>query len=144
MTAPERKKTAAIPTDAIAPCGMDCRLCWAYIRDRNTCSGCLSTDGQRTDSRARCRIKNCEHLATGKSKYCSDRCNSFPCARLKQLDTRYRTKYGMSMIENLNQIQKLGIRQFVRNEKAKWPCPACGELLCVHKPTCLFCGRPWH
>jgi hypothetical protein len=143
MTGTERKKTAAIPTDLIAPCGINCRLCWAYIRDRDTCPGCLSVDGQRTDSRTRCRIKNCEHLAADKSKYCSDRCASFPCARLKQLDKRYRTKYGMSMIENLNQIQKLGIRQFVRNEKAKWRCPQCGELLCVHKPACLSCGHAW-
>lgn len=113
------------------------------LRDTNTCSGCLSSDGQKADSRTRCRIKNCEHLARGKSKYCSDRCGSFPCARLKQLDKRYRTKYGMSMIENLVQIREVGIRQFVRNEKAKWLCPRCGELICVHKPTCVSCGRAW-
>jgi hypothetical protein len=144
MTATERRKTTTILTAAIAPCGMNCRLCWAQIRDTNTCSGCLSTEGQETHSRTRCRIKNCAHLAMGKSRYCSDRCGSFPCARLKQLDERYRTKYGMSMIENLAQIREVGIRQFVRSEKAKWLCPRCGELLCVHKPACLSCGRAWH
>lgn len=34
-------------------------------------------------------------------------------ARLKQLDKRYRTNYNMSMIENLNNIQKLGLKGFL-------------------------------
>jgi hypothetical protein len=147
MTPTEREKTTAIPADLIAPCGMNCRFCWAHIRQRNACPGCLRPDGEG-DPAGKCRttyrIKNCEHLAVGKSRYCSDRCGSFPCARLKQLDKRYRTKYGMSMIANLNQIREVGIRQFVRNEKAKWLCPKCGKLICVHKPACLSCGHPWH
>jgi hypothetical protein len=147
MRATEREKTMAIRVDAIAPCGMNCRLCWAYIRDRNRCPGCLRIGGQESQAagcRTTCRIRNCEHLAAGKGKYCSDRCDSFPCARLKRLDKRYRTKYGMSMIANLRQIAESGIRQFVRDEKARWLCPECGELICVHKPTCLSCGHPWH
>lgn len=46
----------------------------------------------------------------------------------------------MSMTENLMQIEELGIRQFVRNENARWQCATCGELICVHRPMCLNCG----
>ena len=63
---------------------------------------------------------------------------------LRQLDKRYRSKYGMSMIENLDEIQRLGVRQFVRNQKERWTCPECGaELLSVHRPQCLICGYAW-
>ena len=82
--------------------------------------------------------------ARGKSKYCLVSCDRFPCTRLKQLDKRYKTKYGMSMIENLRMINEFGIRHFIRNEKKKWIYPECGEMISVHKPTCLSCGYKWH
>ena len=147
MTATKRKKAKTIPTNLIAPCGMNCRLCWGYIRERNTCPGCRIIDNQNSQKskyRNRCSIKNCENIAKGKIKYCSDSCDKFPCARLKQLDKRYRTRYGMSMIENLKTINEFGVRHFIRNEKEKWTCPECGEMICVHKPKCLSCGYEWH
>jgi hypothetical protein len=146
MPAKERKKTKAIPTNLIAPCGMNCRLCWGYIRERNTCPGCRKISNQdslKSVSRIRCKIKSCEQIAKAEIKYCSDSCDSFPCARLKQLDKRYRTKYGMSMIDNLKMINEFGIRHFIQNEKAKWICPECGEMICVHRPACLSCGYQW-
>lgn len=135
-----------ISTSHIAPCGMNCRLCLGYLREKNTCPGCLCitpTDSKNSKHRSTCTIRNCQQLAHSGSKYCSKKCERFPCARLKQLDKRYRTKYGMSMLENLIAIDESGIRNFVRSEKKKWNCPDCGQLLCVHKPTCLSCGYEW-
>ena len=136
-----------MPTVLIAPCGMNCRLCWGYIREKNSCPGCRhvgSHETQKSKHRSTCIIKNCEYIAGGKSRYCSEECGSFPCARLKGLDKRYREKYGMSMIENLKMINESGIRQFIRSEKEKWHCPDCGEFICVHKPACLSCGYRWN
>jgi hypothetical protein len=147
MTVTKRKKKTTIPINLVAPCGMNCRLCWGYIRERNRCPGCRridNQDSQKSEYRNRCRIKNCEQITKSEIKYCSDRCESFPCARLKQLDKRYRTKYGMSMIDNLKMINKFGIRDFIRNEKVKWICPECGKMICVHRPICLSCGYKWH
>ncbi|HER08793.1 MAG TPA: DUF3795 domain-containing protein [Bacteroides sp.] len=118
----------------IAPCGMNCRLCIGYVRDKNKCDGCLTPD---TKCSRQCTLRFCTERM---GKYCDHNCVSFPCQRLTNLDKRYRTKYGMSMIENLEQIEMLGIRQFVRNENARWVCPVCGELICVHRPVCLKCG----
>ncbi|MFA5801027.1 MAG: hypothetical protein WC911_00980 [Thermoleophilia bacterium] len=42
------------------------------------------------------------------------------------LDKRYRTKYGMSMIENLEIIRQVGVRDIFRREKQRWACPKCG------------------
>ncbi len=41
----------------------------------------------------------------------------FPCDNLRVLDDRYRTKYGMSMVENLLQIQAKGMGQFLKKRR---------------------------
>jgi hypothetical protein len=135
-------KTNAIPTSLIAPCGMNCRLCHAHVRNKNVCPGCRGDDSVKSKSCVLCRIKNCEKIVQGKERYCFN-CDSFPCDRLKHLDKRYRTRYGMSMIENLLQIREFGIRHFISKQKKRWTCPGCGGLLCVHKPQCLSCGHTW-
>ena len=134
--------TNTIRTTLIAPCGMNCRLCIAYARDKNACPGCRGDDRDKPKTRVICRVKTCEKIQQGNVKYCFS-CDRFPCDRLDHLDERYRTKYGMSMIDNLMHIKKSGIRHFVKNEKEKWTCPECGQLICVHKPQCLFCGHTW-
>lgn len=135
-------KTDAMLTSLIAPCGMNCRLCVAYMRDRNPCPGCRGDDSLKPKTRVECRIRNCEKVARARAKYCFE-CESFPCARLTHLDTRYRTRYGMSMIDNLKNITKFGVRNFVNSEREKWTCPACGGTICVHKENCISCGYKW-
>jgi hypothetical protein len=127
----------------IAPCGMNCRLCMGFVRDKNVCPGCREDDRFKQKSCVACRIKKCEKRVSGGLDFCFN-CETFPCARMKQLDKRYRTKYGMSMIENLRNIQEFGIGRFVENEKERWTCPRCGETLCVHRPNCFSCGYQWH
>ena len=135
-------RSTSIPTRLIAPCGMNCRLCRAYSREKNTCPGCRGDVSLNPGYRVTCKMKTCDEVDHGKFKYCFA-CDKYPCRRLRQLDKRYRSKYGMSMIENLDEIQRLGVRQFVRNQKERWTCPECGQLLSVHKPQCLFCGYAW-
>lgn len=135
------KLTKTNPT-LIAPCGINCRLCRAYARDRKACPGCRGDDRFKLKTRVTCRIKNCEKIAKGGIKYCFS-CSEFPCERLSHLDNRYRTNYGMSVIDNLMNIKQFGIRKFVRNENERWPCPECGGIICIHKPQCLSCGHTW-
>lgn len=123
----------------IAPCGMNCALCYAYLRAKDNCKGCNFSDVNKPTSCRKCIIKNCEHFSGGKSKYCFD-CKKYPCQRLKQLDKRYKTKYGMSMIENLNIIKERGIRQFIKLEKQRRACPKCGNFICIHRNECSMCG----
>lgn len=130
----------------IAPCGMNCYLCRAYRPDKDyikPCPGCRVDDDQKSRSCVTCRIKNCENIVQGGIKFCFS-CTSYPCALLRHLDKRYRAKYAMSMIDNLENINKFGIRHFIRTEEEKWKCPKCGHTICVHKPQCLFCGYLWH
>ncbi len=131
-----------MPPALIAPCGMNCGLCRAFIRDRDPCPGCRGDDTLKLKSRANCPIKTCDRIIRSGTGYClSSEC--FPCSRLKSLDKRYRTKYGMSMIDNLEAIRSLGIRQFSKNEDERWLCPECGKTICVHASRCLSCGYQW-
>ena len=124
----------------IGPCGMNCGICMAYLRDKNKCTGCRGSDTHKPVTRTKCKIKTCEVFQKGQSKYCFE-CEKFPCGNLEHLDKRYRTKYDMSMIENLKNIKELGIRRFVRNEKVRWSCPECDGTICVHKGYCYSCGK---
>ena len=126
-------------TQLIAPCGMNCGVCLAYLREKRKCPGCHGEDTNKPVTRKKCVIKNCEMIQRSKSKFCFE-CENYPCKRLKQLDKRYRTKYNMSMIENLENIKKIGLSAFVENEKERWHCTTCGGVICVHRGYCLLCG----
>jgi hypothetical protein len=142
MAKGKTNKTEGMRLLLVAPCGMNCRLCRAYVREKNPCPGCRVDNRTKPKTRVLCRIKTCEKLASGGAAYCF-RCDSFPCAVLTRLDERYQTKYGMSMIDNLRKMKRSGIRRFISDEKKKWACPKCGEIICVHEPRCLACHRKW-
>jgi hypothetical protein len=121
----------------IAPCGMNCGICLGFLREKNKCHGCRQ-DSQKPEYCRSCIIINCELLSKTESKFCYD-CKKYPCRRLKQLDLRYRTKYHMSMIENLEFIKNSGLNRFLEKENSRWICSACGAVRCVHREFCLFC-----
>jgi len=124
----------------IAPCGMNCSLCIGFHRIKNKCDGCQSSSTNKPNHCINCSIKNCELLLNSESKFCFD-CNIFPCKKIKNLDKRYKEKYGMSLIENLKAIKEIGLNSFILQEKDKWACSNCGFTICIHNEICLNCGE---
>ena len=122
--------------ELIAPCGMNCCICIAFLREKNKCTGCRGSDANKPSTRKRCMIKTFSRL---NSEFCYD-CEDFPCDKLYHLDERYRTKYHMSMIENLKSIKTNGIKDFLKQEEDKWKCPGCGGVICCHNGICFGCG----
>jgi hypothetical protein len=120
----------------IAPCGMNCNLCIAYLREKNKCPGCRIYSADKPDTRTACVIKNCKVLKDNNWKYCSRKCEKYPCKRLKDLDKRYRTKYMMSMIDNLEFINQKGIRKFIRLEEKRWIKD--NKIFCVHNKKYFY------
>ena len=47
----------------------------------------------------------------------------------------------MSMLENLNYIKDNGIEKFIDNEKSRWECHKCGNIVSVHRTECQKCGE---
>jgi len=128
----------------IAPCGMNCALCISYLAmkiDLNTqgfsrryCPGCRPRGKHCTFMKSHCSL-----VGKGLVQYCYE-CNDYPCARLKALDKRYRSKYHMSMLDNLEWIQRQGIKSFLAQQEQAWRCPQCGGVICCHNGLCLQCG----
>ncbi|WP_409228716.1 DUF3795 domain-containing protein [Gudongella sp. SC589] len=133
-----------IEEDLVAPCGMNCSLCISYQFGKNDlnkkgfhrtyCPGCIPRGKNCTYMKS-----TCDKLGKGKVRFCFE-CDDFPCKRLKILDKRYRTKYHMSMIENLNYIKENGLEAFLREEELKWRCSQCGGTVCCHNGLCLNCN----
>src|SRR5512143_3703681 len=131
-------RTNPFSPDLVAPCGIDCRVCRAYGREKNPCPGCRADDASKPKTRVICKIKTCEHIAKGQVEYCFE-CGEFPCAHLLNLDKRYRTRYGTSVVANLTSIKNPGMQSFLERESEKRTCPGCGAPLCMHQPQCLSC-----
>ncbi len=123
---------------SIAPCGVLCDLCLGFQRAGNKCMGCNDV-GNKPYHCTVCSIKGCSEK-NGDDKLLCIECVEFPCRRIKNLDKRYRVKYGESPIRNLQSIREVGIDTFIKNETEKWKCKHCGQLLCVHRELCLQCG----
>jgi hypothetical protein len=123
----------------IAPCGMNCGTCMAYLRSKKKCPGCRIYSADKSISIQRCIIPKCADLEKTSSKFCYD-CEKYPCKRIKQLDKRYRTKYRTSFIENLAIIKEKGIDSLLIFESERRTCKNCGSVLCVHRNNCITCN----
>ena len=130
----------AAPSELIARCGTICGICMAHLWEKNHCPGCRLLKTDMPISIARCKIRSCDVFKKGTFTFCFE-CSDFPCQSLKHLDKRYRTKYGMSQIENLGYIKENGLDAFLKNEKRHWICAFCGGTICVHRGYCYNCGK---
>ncbi len=127
-------------TTLIAPCGINCGLCRAYLIQKKRCPGCRGGNANKADSCLNCKIKKCGILRQKRLKFCYD-CAKFPCEREEHLDWRYRTRYHLSPIENLGVVKTKGIQQLLSLEKERWTCKECGGTICMHNGQCIKCGR---
>lgn len=126
----------------ISPCGMNCALCSGYQRTKNHCPGCKNIVGDEGLCHPRtCSITVCDQHVGKETLYCYE-CDKFPCKRMRALDLRYKTKYHMSMIANLEYIKQNGMEAFLKEQKNRWTCEVCHETMCVHKHCCQNCNNP--
>lgn len=126
--------------ELIAPCGMNCGVCISHIgytmngkKRKNPCPGCIPRDKGCVFLK-----KHCDKLKKRTVDYCFE-CEDFPCEHLEKLDSSYRKRYDMSMIENLNSIQKNDMEHFLEEQEEKYRCPECGGTICVHDGRCYTC-----
>lgn len=133
----------------IAPCGIYCGLCSSYLADLNQvprqrgrfthCKGCRPRDKQCAWFK-----KRCERIANHTLKYCYE-CSSYPCRQLESLGDRYRTKYGLDILQNLELIRDQGEEALLAALKERFACERCGGLKSIHSGKCFACDeiRSW-
>jgi len=55
------------------------------------------------------------------------------------MDARYRSNYEMSVKDNLERIDKIGVEGFVKEQDKKYRCLRCGGLISIHNKKCFTC-----
>jgi hypothetical protein len=124
--------------EMIAPCGMNCNVCRAVLDKEGKnkkCPGCRPRGEGCIFGKGLC-----DKLVNSQIDFCHE-CESFPCARLKRLDKRYRTRYHYGFIEALEFIRDNGMKAHLANERKLWKCPECGGTVCIHNGKCYKCLR---
>jgi hypothetical protein len=129
--------------ELVAPCGMNCNLCSAYLaystglpKKRGKishCEGCLPRKKKCAYLKG-----DCPKIRNGEIRFCYE-CATFPCERLKKIDARYRMNYGVSFIDNLREIKRKGVDSFLRNQEKAFACERCGGVKSVHNRKCYQC-----
>ena len=132
------KMPTEISERMLAPCGVNCLVCSAFLRRRKPCSGCHGDDADKPKHCSTCKIKVCaeEHGVD----FCFE-CPDYPCTSIKRLDARYTQRYQTSLIENAMLIKSLGSQEFLLAEKQKWACTSCDGIICIHDQICSECGE---
>jgi hypothetical protein len=132
------KMDKAIPEIMLAPCGMNCHVCYVHLKNKKACMGCHGADESKPQHCRACKIKAC---AVGhKVDFCFE-CPSFPCALVKRLDRSYRQRYQVSLIEGAMLHKSLGAKQYLLREREKWTCPDCGGVISLHDGVCSECAK---
>jgi hypothetical protein len=105
--------------DLIVPCGMNGAICASYLASwhESKSKGIripYCTGFRPRNERCAFLKKRCSLLFPGKVQFCYQ-CGDFPCDHLITIDKRYRARYRMSMIENLEFIRRNGMEAFLRD-----------------------------
>ena len=131
--------------DLIAPCGMNCGICKAYLAQSrgvpykkgkiSHCTGCLVRNKNCAFIK-----RGCEKLRKKQIRFCYQ-CANMPCKELTKIDQYYKARYGMSMVENQKMIKEKGMEKFLKSQAEKYRCPSCSDILSVHDGKCYACGN---
>lgn len=125
-----------INASMLAPCGMNCMVCYRHCFHKKPCAGCLETSQGKPAHCRSCKLKDC---AAARGLTCCWDCGAYPCKEVKRLDKSYRTRYGASLIENGLFVKEHGVSEFMRRQKAAFTCPACGGVVSLHDGVCSQC-----
>ena len=134
------KRPARIDAAMLAPCGVNCAVCYRHVAPRKrgaACLGCLAEDEGKPERCRKCAIKAC---ARDKGVTRCHECADFPCRRVRDLEKSYRRRYRVSIIANSLAAGGKGVEAFMRDELEKWTCRRCGGLVSQHDGTCSECG----
>jgi hypothetical protein len=133
------------PKELVAPCGMNCAICSRYLSylnnlKRSQCAGCRP--GNKTCSYlfAKCSGINGARQGNANARFCFD-CDQYPCRQINRMDDRYRSNYGMSVKDNLERINRIGVVKFAQEQYEEYRCSTCGGVISIHNRKCFKCDE---
>jgi hypothetical protein len=131
------KMPEAIDNIMLAPCGMNCMVCYVHLKKVKPCCGCLSESKYKPERCNHCKIKDC---ARNKGLVHCFECPEFPCQPIKNLEKSYLKRYQSSLLENSRLVKAAGLEVFFQKEKLRWTCQKCQGVISLHGKDCSECG----
>jgi hypothetical protein len=109
----------------------------AQLPAEEVCFGCKSakTSPWCTD----CAIKRC---AQAKGFESCIQCADIPCEQLTRFVEDPQWPYHLAVPKNWAALRQLGAVAWLRDQDARWRCPACGSQFAWRDETCPTCGKP--
>lgn len=131
------KMPKVIESRMIAPCGVNCLACSAYLNGKKPCPGCRApAEEHKRKSCQSCAKKKC---AFDKGFAWCFECGRFPCARIEDLNKRYTQNYGVDLVRNgLDAREDMDF--FLEVQRERFTCKACGSVIDQHHRKCSGCG----
>jgi len=124
MTAYRQNRTDCLPDDWVSP-----------IHDKEIkCYGCKS---ELVFENCRgCGIRKCAQIK--KLEFCIQ-CSEFPCEKFNHLKKLNLAHHNVA-IHSLEIIEKIGVQEWLKQQKERWICSNCGSPFSWYEQTCVNCG----
>jgi hypothetical protein len=107
---------------------------WDMKPEELVCGGCKS--GVECVYCRSCRLKAC---AQDKQIESCVECAEYPCLQL--IDFRNDSHpHHSAVLGNLSRIRKIGVRNWLTEQKTRWSCSMCGTRFTWYDETCAQCG----
>ena len=159
----DSENSAGAGEKLVAVCGLYCGACPMYIATQSNdkkkqetllkqfssgprklkmedllCDGCLG-NGRVASFCSTCAIRACPNDKQGVTR-CSD-CQDFPCSRITEFNNDGMPHHG-EVLNNLGQIQKMGIKKWAKYDEERWQCPECNSPMSWYEGKCSNCSAP--
>lgn len=133
---PMKMPEECIKINMLAPCGMNCMVCYKHCYSKRPCSGCFNSDIDKPEHCRKCKIKDC---VVEMGFTCCYECSTYPCKQIIRLEKSYNMRYKTSLIENSMFVKEYGLAEFMEQQKKKYTCPDCGGIISIHDRECSEC-----
>lgn len=134
MKAPEE-----IDVGMLAPCGLNCMLCYRHL-GKNPCPGCRARLDEPDTYQRKCVMRACV-LERGYAT-CAD-CAERPCKRMRTFQKRYKDGYGVDLASDAQTLRREGAEALLRRQIQAYTCANCGYLIDLHDGVCSGCARQY-
>lgn len=127
------KMPELIETAMLAPCGMNCKVCYKHCYHKKPCPGCLNNDMGKPEHCRKCTVKDC--VRSKGYQYCF-RCPEHPCRLIKNLEKSYNKRYRASLIKNSEFAREHGIEKLMERQREEYTCRKCDGIISLHDREC--------
>jgi hypothetical protein len=147
----------------VAVCGLYCGACPMYLATQSNdkekqeallkqfssgptqlkmedilCDGCIG-NGRVASFCSRCEMRACPNDKKDVTR-CSD-CQEFPCTLITNFNNDGMPHHG-EVLNNLQQIKKMGIEKWAQYDEERWQCPECTSRISWYDSKCSKCSAP--